>query len=89
MCVAINEYVCLCMFAYMHECVSVNKCVHMYESVAYVWGNSGSFGAGKGALRQGFLLGKTKSFRGSEGEDLDVASGEASLKVLQGLSPGC
>lgn len=54
-CVYVYSYewthVCLCMFVYMHECVSVNKCVHMCESVVCVLGDSGSLGAGKGVLR--------------------------------------
>lgn len=32
-----------------------------------------------------FSLGQNEELRGSEGEELDVASGEAALKVLQGL----
>lgn len=49
--VATNEHVCLCMFIYMYECISVNKCLYMCESVACVWGDSGNLGARKGVLR--------------------------------------
>lgn len=34
--IAKNEHVCLCMFVYLCECASLNKCVHVCDPVVPV-----------------------------------------------------